>query len=137
VSPSFYATKAETGKVVPTWDYVAVHAYGRARLSDDATELYDVVRSLTDVHEAARDEPWHVDDAPESFVAGQLRGIVAVTIPIERLEAKWKLSQNRSDADVAGVVAGLRASPSPADRDVADHVVRARTAARASEGPSE
>jgi transcriptional regulator len=122
VSPSFYATKAETGKVVPTWNYVAVHAYGRARTSDDPSELYDLVRSLTDRRETGRDEPWRVDDAPESFVAAQLRGIVAVTIPIDRFDAKWKLSQNRSDADVAGVVSGLRASPHACERAAAERV---------------
>lgn len=107
VSPSWYASKAEHGKVVPTWNYSLVHAHGRLVVHDDASFVESVVRRLTDRHEGGRAEPWSVDDAPGSFVAGQLRAIVGVELVIERAEAKLKWSQNRLDADVAGVVEGL------------------------------
>ena len=110
---SLYATKRETGKVVPTWNYVAVHARGVARVTEDASELHALVSSLTDGREAERSEPWHVDDAPDTYVANQLRGIVGVTIPITHIDAKWKMSQNRTDADMLGVIDGLRASDVP------------------------
>ncbi|WP_200210647.1 FMN-binding negative transcriptional regulator [Micromonospora coerulea] len=110
VSPSWYATKAEHGRVVPTWNYVVVHAYGELLVHDDPTWVGALVRRLTDQHEAGRPHPWSVDDAPEGFVTGQLRAIVGVELRISRLEAKWKLSQNRSAADVDGVITGLRAT---------------------------
>ena len=109
ISPSWYATKRETAKVVPTWNYVAVHAYGELVVHDDPVWLEDLVRRLTDRHEASRDEPWSVDDAPADFVRRQLRAIVGIELPITRLEGKAKLSQNRPAADVAGAVAGLAA----------------------------
>jgi transcriptional regulator len=109
VSPSWYASKVEHGRVVPTWDYVVAHAHGPLVLHEDAEWLAAHVRRLTGVHEGGRPAPWSVDDAPERFVAGQLRAIVGIEVPVARLEAKWKLSQNRSAADVDGVVAGLRA----------------------------
>lgn len=120
VSPSLYATKRETGKVVPTWNYVAVHARGVARVTEDASELHALVSSLTDGREAERSEPWHVDDAPDTYVANQLRGIVGVTIPITHIDAKWKMSQNRTDADMLGVIDGLRASDVPSERATAE-----------------
>ncbi len=122
VSPSAYASKAEHGKVVPTWDYVAVHAYGKPAVFHDTSELHELVRHLTDLREGSRAEPWSVDDAPETFVASQLRAIVGVTIPVTRFEAKAKLSQNRSAADMAGVVASLAQSPLPVEREVAELV---------------
>jgi transcriptional regulator len=112
ISPSWYETKRQTGKVVPTWNYVAIHAYGRAEFFDDPDQLLEVVRSLTDTHEArlAGDaEPWAVSDAPADFVRAQLKGIVGFRLPITRLEGKWKMSQNRPEQDRAGVVAGLSA----------------------------
>ncbi|OMQ14134.1 transcriptional regulator, partial [Modestobacter sp. VKM Ac-2676] len=109
VSPSWYATKAEHGRVVPTWDYVVVHVHGALVVHEDPAWLAAHVAALTDVHEGDRAEPWAVDDAPARFVAGQLRAIVGVEVRIARIEANWKLSQNRSAADVDGVVAGLRA----------------------------
>lgn len=118
VTPSWYATKAETGKVVPTWNYVAVHASGPVEFFEDAGRLLDVVTRLTDLHEAARPEPWAVSDAPEAFVQSQLRGIVGLRMRIARLEGKRKLSQNRPAADRAGVVAGLGASDRESDRAV-------------------
>ncbi len=119
ITPSWYATKAETGKVVPTWNYIAVHASGPVEFFEDADRLLDVVTRLTRRHEADRAEPWAVSDAPEGFVAAQLRGIVGVRLPIARLEAKRKMSQNRPAADRAGVARGLGASDDPADRAVA------------------
>jgi transcriptional regulator len=109
VSPSWYASKAEHGRVVPTWDYVLAHVHGELIAHEDADWLGAHVARLTDAHEGGREEPWSVTDAPERFVAGQLRAIVGVEVRISRVEAKWKLSQNRSPADVDGVVAGLAA----------------------------
>jgi transcriptional regulator len=109
VTPSWYATKRETGKVVPTWNYVAVHAYGPVRFFSDKERLLDIVRRLTATHEAGRADPWAVSDAPADFVDGLLKGIVGFELPIRRLEGKWKMSQNRPAEDRAGVVAGLRA----------------------------
>ena len=111
VSPGWYAAKREHGKVVPTWNYVMVQAKGRARLHDDRQWLRTQVGMLTDQHEIGRAEPWAVRDAPEDFLAAQLRGIVGLEIEIETLEGKAKLSQNRSEADRAGVREGLAKEP--------------------------
>jgi transcriptional regulator len=108
VTPSWYASKAEHGRVVPTWNYVTAHVHGSVTIHDDVDWLEGVVRQLTDAHEADRPTPWSVDDAPEKFFRGQLRAIVGVEVHIERIDAKFKLSQNRPGADVDGVVAGLR-----------------------------
>jgi len=108
VSPSWYASKAEHGRVVPTWNYSTAHVYGELVVHDDAGWLARHVRHLTGLHEGGREEPWAVDDAPEKFIAGQLRAIVGIELVITRIEAKEKLSQNRSSADAAGVAAGLR-----------------------------
>ena len=127
VSPAWYASKAEHGRVVPTWDYVLAHVHGELVVHDDADWLAAHVRRLTEAHEAARPEPWTVDDAPERYVAGQLRAIVGVEVRIRRVEAKWKLSQNRPGADIDGVVAGLTAD---GRADVAAAVQAARPADR-------
>ena len=119
VSPSLYATKQEHGRVVPTWNYVAVHAIGPVEIVEDAARLHAIVTGLTDRHEAPRADPWAVTDAPEAFVAAQLKGIVGVVLRIETLIGKRKLSQNRAEPDREGVVAGLSASAEPADRAVA------------------
>lgn len=119
VTPSWYATKQETGKVVPTWNYVAVHAYGPVEFFHEPERLLDAVTRLTSKHEGARAEPWAVSDAPADFIAAQLRGIVGVRIPVTRFEGKRKMSQNRPEADRVGVVAGLAASENPQDREVA------------------
>lgn len=118
VSPAWYATKAETGKVVPTWNYVAVHAYGTPEIFDDTDRLRDIVSRLSDLHEAPRATPWAVADAPADYIAAMLRGIVGLRLPITRLEGKRKLSQNRNDADRTGVAEGLTASGDPTDRAV-------------------
>ncbi|RWC90640.1 MAG: FMN-binding negative transcriptional regulator [Mesorhizobium sp.] len=119
VTPAWYATKQETGKVVPTWNYAAVHAYGPVEFFDDADRLLEVVTRLTNLHEGARDAPrWAVSDAPPDFIQSQLRGIVGLRMPVVRLEGKRKMSQNRNAADRAGVAAGLAASERPSDREV-------------------
>ena len=107
VTPSWYAAKREHGKVVPTWNYAVVHAHGRARAIEDRGWLLQLVNRLTDGHEAARDQPWQVGDAPADYIESMLGAIVGVEIPLSKLEGKWKVSQNRSDADKLGVVAGL------------------------------
>lgn len=119
VTPQWYAAKQETGKVVPTWNYVAVHASGPVEFFDDPVRLLEAVRRLTDLHEAGRAMPWAVADAPKDFIEAQLRGIIGLRMEVTRLEGKRKMSQNRSAADRAGVAAGLAASARPSDRDVA------------------
>jgi transcriptional regulator len=119
ISPSFYAAKAEHGKVVPTWNYVAVHAYGRADVFTDPERLLRVVTGLTDKHETSRAEPWAVSDAPADYIEKMLNGIVGFAIPIERLEGKRKLNQNRSAEDIAGVSKGLALSQDPSDQKIA------------------
>jgi transcriptional regulator len=119
VSPGFYPAKAEHGKVVPTWNYVAVHAYGSAEVFTDAGRLLDLVSALTDRHEASRTEPWKVADAPADYIDGMLKAIVGFALPIQRLEGKRKLSQNRNSADIAGVREGLSASPDIHDQALA------------------
>ena len=123
VSPGFYPSKAEHGKVVPTWNYVAVHAYGTAEVFTDADRLRDLVSGLTDRHEAGRNNPWKVADAPAEYIDAMLKAIVGFALPIERLEGKRKLSQNRSPADIAGVREGLAASPDVHDQALA-HLMR-------------
>jgi transcriptional regulator len=120
ITPSWYATKRETGKVVPTWNYVAVHAYGPVEFFDDPDRLLEVVTRLTNLYERPRAAPWSVSDAPAVFIAAQLRGIVGVRLPITRLEGKRKMSQNRNEADRRGVAGGLAESDRPTDRAVAD-----------------
>ncbi len=119
VSPSFYPAKAEHGKVVPTWNYLAVHAYGRAEVFTDTQRLHDLVSALTDKHESKRASPWSVDDAPSDYIEKMLGAIVGFALPIERLEGKRKLNQNRSAEDVAGVRDGLTASDDPKDQQLA------------------
>ncbi|MCW2818496.1 MAG: transcriptional regulator [Marmoricola sp.] len=125
VSPSWYAAKAEQGRVVPTWNYTQVQLVGGVEVHDDPEWLLDLVTRLTQVHEADRPVPWAVGDAPAAYVRGQLRAIVGVELHVERVEAKAKLSQNRSAADVAGVVAGLRADGTAEATAVAGQVERA------------
>lgn len=109
ITPNWYASKAEHGRAVPTWNYVTAHAHGELVIHDDVEWLGELVRRLTAKHEAAQERPWAVDDAPPAFVAGQLRAIVGVELRISRIEAKAKLSQNRPAADIAGVIEGTRA----------------------------
>ena len=109
ITPSYYAAKQEHGKVVPTWNYAAIHAYGTLEVFDDPARLLDIVTRLTVRHETPRTTPWAVSDAPADFVKGMLRGIVGIALPIDRLEGKIKMSQNRPASDIAGVVDGLQA----------------------------
>ncbi|HSB80051.1 MAG TPA: FMN-binding negative transcriptional regulator, partial [Candidatus Methylomirabilis sp.] len=108
ITPSWYQTKRETGKVVPTYNYIVVHAHGPLRVVEDPGWLRALVEQLTSRHEAARPVPWKVADAPDDFLEQQLRAIVGLEIPIKRLVGKWKVSQNRPEADREGVVQGLR-----------------------------
>lgn len=107
ITPSWYEAKREHGKVVPTWNYVTVQARGRATVHEDAEWLREQIDTLTRTHEADRTDPWAVSDAPDTFIAAQMRGIVGIEIGISELSGKWKVSQNRPVADRAGVAAGL------------------------------
>jgi transcriptional regulator len=109
ISPSWYPTKQETGRVVPTWNYAVVHAHGTLCTFDDSDLLLDHLRSLTALQESRFREPWTIDDAPPDFIRGLTKAIVGIEIPITRLEGKWKMSQNRSPKDRAGVIEGLDA----------------------------
>lgn len=119
ISPSWYAAKAEHGRVVPTWNYSAIHFRGRATVHRDPAWVRAAVTRLTAQHEAGRDQPWEVGDAPESFTAQMLRAIVGVELRIEGVDAKAKRSQNRSDADRDGVISGLLAEPGTSARALA------------------
>ena len=111
ISPAWYATKREHGRVVPTWNYITAHIHGSLVVHDDPAWVEANVRALSSRHEAGRAEPWSVDDAPPPYIAGQLKAIVGVEIAIARIEAKFKLSQNRSTQDVDGAIAALEAGP--------------------------
>jgi transcriptional regulator len=129
ITPSWYAAKREHGKVVPTWNYAMVQAYGRMRIMDDPDWLLRQISALTALQESGRPDPWAVDDAPAPFVAAQIKGIVGIEIDISRIEGKWKVSQNRSEADRRSVSEGLRQAEDDASRDMAD-LVDARGAER-------
>jgi transcriptional regulator len=107
ISPSWYPTKRETAKVVPTWNYAVVHAYGALRVIEDRVWLRRLVESLTNQHEAERDDSWKVTDAPSDFIEHLLGSIIGIEIPITRLIGKWKVSQNRPIRDKEGVIEGL------------------------------
>ena len=107
ITPSWYPSKAETAKVVPTWNYAVVHAHGKLRVIEDAAWLRALVGRLTDTHEASRAQRWQVDDAPADYIEQMLRAIVGIEIELTRVQGKWKVSQNRSASDRAGVAAGL------------------------------
>jgi transcriptional regulator len=109
ITPSYYPTKQEHGKVVPTWNYSAIHAYGTLEVFTDPGRLLGVVTRLTNMHEAGRSAPWAVTDAPDDFVQVMLKSIYGISLRITRLEGKVKMSQNRPEADQQGVVAGLKA----------------------------
>jgi transcriptional regulator len=124
VSPSWYETKRQNGKVVPTWNYVAVHAAGPVRFFDDAERLREIVTRLTETHEAGRAAPWQVSDAPADYIAAMLKAIIGFELTITRLEGKWKMSQNRPPADRAGVAEGLRQEGGEAKAAVAELVAK-------------
>lgn len=118
ITPSWYATKLEHGRVVPTWNYVAVHVYGALRFVDDPAFLARQLEALTAQHEGGRERPWSIDDAPADYITQQARAIIGVELTITRLEGKWKMSQNRPTADIDGVVQGLVESSMEAERAV-------------------
>lgn len=109
VSPSWYPSKAVDGKQVPTWNYAAVHAHGALIAFDDPVRLRAILHTLSEQHEAHRADPWRIDDAPPDYIDKLLRAIVGVELAVERWEGIWKVSQNRTEADRAGVVQGLMA----------------------------
>ncbi len=109
VHPGWYPSKAEHGRVVPTWNYTTAHIFGELRIHDDVAWVDAIVRRLTARQEAGRAHPWSVDDAPKAFHEGQLRAIVGIELAITRVEAKFKMSQNQKDANIDGVVEGLMA----------------------------
>lgn len=122
ITPNWYVSKAEHGKVVPTWNYVAVHAHGTLTFKDDPEWILSNVKALTNSQEHASSHPWSVSDAPPEFIQQQLRAIVGVEFSITRLEGKWKVSQNRSRDDREGVISGLRGLDTPAADEMADLV---------------
>lgn len=112
ITPSWYTSKQEHGKVVPTWNYAVVHARGKLKFIEDENWLREQITYLTDQNETQRPQPWAVTDAPEDFIKRQLRGIVGLEIEITELEGKWKMSQNKSENDRLGVFNGLRSDNS-------------------------
>lgn len=122
ITPSWYETKRQTGKVVPTWNYVMVQARGKARVIEDREWLASQIATLTGTHEAGREAPWAVTDAPEKFIDTQIRAIVGIEIDIDDIAGKWKVSQNRPEADRAGVVQGLEESDAPNAAEMAELV---------------
>ena len=124
ITPNWYPSKAETQKVVPTWNYAAVHAYGRPEIMQDADALRRHVSDLTDQQEKSEAQPWAVTDAPERYIDVMLRGIVGFRFVIARLEGKWKMSQNRETQDRGGVVKGLGERCAADDREIAEIIAR-------------
>ena len=130
ISPSWYSSKHETGKVVPTWNYVVVHAHGHIRVMDDPGWVRAHVEELTNRHEGRRSAPWKVTDAPSDFIETMVRAVVGVEIAIEQLQGKWKVSQNRPAKDRAGVVDGLRQEGSDSASAMASLIEQSEAAAR-------
>ncbi|WP_269930160.1 FMN-binding negative transcriptional regulator [Aminobacter sp. HY435] len=124
VTPSWYETKRETGKVVPTWNYAIVQVRGRVRVIDDMDWLAGQIAELTAAHEGKRPQPWQVSDAPDSYIASQIKGIVGIEIDISAIDGKWKVSQNRPVADRLGVAEGLEVDHAPAGAAEMAHLVR-------------
>ena len=132
ITPQWYATKAEHGRVVPTWNYLTAHVYGSLVVHDDPAWVENMVRMLTARYEDPRPDPWSVDDAPEAYIRGQLRAIVGLELVISRIEAKFKLGQNRSADDIAGVISGLTAE---GQEELAAQTARASAAKLAGDRP--
>jgi transcriptional regulator len=135
ISPTWYASKAEHGKVVPTWNYSAVHLSGRIRVHEDVDRLRQAVDDLVERHESHREAPWRTTDAPEKYIRGQLRAIVGLDVRVERVEAKAKLSQNRSADDREGVVRGLAEESAPGAAGVAQQMAEQLRADAQTRGP--
>ncbi|WP_346827533.1 FMN-binding negative transcriptional regulator [Serratia inhibens] len=125
ISPGWYETKRQTGKAVPTWNYSLVQLYGVPRVTEDAGWLRQQLEGLTALQEGRQPEPWRIDDAPANYIAAQIKGIVGIEIAVTRREGKWKMSQNRSNDDIEGVIVGLRAGNADQQR-LADEVERRR-----------
>lgn len=119
ISPNWYPSKHETGREVPTWNYAVVHVHGRLRVIDDATWLRRLLETLTDHHEAGQPQPWKISDAPDDHIETSLRAIVGLEIAIDRIEGKFKLSQNHPARNRAGVIAGLRERDGDGDAELA------------------
>ncbi|WP_046243379.1 FMN-binding negative transcriptional regulator [Hymenobacter terrenus] len=126
LTPGWYPTKKETGKVVPTWNYAVVHAYGTLRIIDDAQWVREQMERLTTLHEASSAEPWQLTDAPGSFIDSLLPAVVGIEVTITRLEGKWKVSQNQPERNRAGVVKGLEARQCPHDEGMADLIANSK-----------
>jgi transcriptional regulator len=124
ISPNWYPTKHETGREVPTWNYAVVHVHGRLRVVDDATWLRRLLETLTDHHEAGQPQPWKITDAPDDHIEKSMRAIVGLEVAIERIEGKFKLSQNHPARNRAGVVAGLRERDGDGDAELAAWMAR-------------
>lgn len=123
ITPSWYATKRETGKVVPTWNYAIVQVRGKATVIDDPAWLRQQIEALTGSHESAREAPWAVHDAPEKYIDAQIKGIIGIEIEIADIDGKWKVSQNRPQADIQEVIGGLEERDTPhANAEMADLV---------------
>ncbi|MDD9905481.1 MAG: FMN-binding negative transcriptional regulator [Rhodospirillaceae bacterium] len=125
VTPSWYPSKHRTGKAVPTWNYIAIHAYGTAKTVDDPDWLKAHLAALTDHFESPYAVPWKLEDAPDGFIDGMCRAIVGIEVEVTRLEGKWKLNQNKAATDAFGVVNGLRAEGGDANNAMADLVLEA------------
>jgi len=119
ISPNWYPSKHETGREVPTWNYAVVHVHGRLRVIDDAAWLRRLLETLTDHHEAGQPQPWKISDAPDDHIETSLRAIVGLEVSIDRLEGKFKLSQNHPARNRAGVIAGLRERDGDGDAELA------------------
>ncbi len=126
ISPSWYATKAETERVVPTWNYAAVHARGKARTQHGPEWLHSFLTTLTDTFESTRTSPWKLSDAPDAYVQAQMKAIVGIEIAVNSLIGKWKMSQNRQSRDIEGVIQGLRSTQDPSSTAIADEIERRR-----------
>ena len=124
ISPTWYPSKHQTGKAVPTWNYAVVHAHGLLTVHEDPAWILQLVSELTNIHESSQQLPWKVTDAPKDYIDKLLGAIVGIEIPITRLEGKWKMSQNRSDADRLGVAAGLQSKNTEASIAAADMVLK-------------
>jgi transcriptional regulator len=126
VTPAWYEATHETGKVVPTWNYLAVHAYGTLRAFDDPVRLRGLVARLTVQYETGFAEPWSIDDAPADYIETMVGAIVGLEMPVSRLTGKWKLSQNRPEADRLTVESELLGSSGPRDRATGEEMKRLR-----------
>jgi transcriptional regulator len=126
ISPSWYPAKQEHGRVVPTWNYAAVHAYGVLRIHEDREWLRRLVTTLTETHEAQFEQPWSVADAPADYIEGLLKAIVGIEIRIDRLEGKWKMGQNRSDADREAAAERLQEMKTPSAADVGELMAKVK-----------